>query len=452
MVGLLLLLTACASGPKEQEVGSTPPPGVHFGNEIVLLDSATEKVAAHMTPDGRVHLVAITAGDDAYHVVVSAQGVEQKEKIGARRYGYYQNLAITDDAQGRLHVALKDEHWIQEKGAWRLAGENRCALLARAGDSMACALDVDGSELETTAQWGASIIGGPAAAILIPYRFRPDKLVLAKALGDDWSYRNVLDHQLPYVVNLTNPDSGVLAGDASGTFHLFFIAHGSNFYSTRYDTLTFAEDGGTDIEWRQPDGQAIKLGNLESEPARPGANWFIPWGMLALAVDPQTGKALFFARRMESGFGNRTDASVEILGGVFGQPVPLSVKNGNPRRLAPAGDERFHALVTARPGLLYLAYRAGGWTAPARVGEYGTPSMFLIGDSSIQIVSDGRSQALAIWPKREGALVGRWIELDETKRWPSIGFTSFQGMARSFRDEPCGVNTVTHVLERLCYW
>ena len=109
MAGLLFLLAACASDPKEQEIGSTPPPGVHFGNEIALLDSATEKVAAHMTPDGRVHLVAITAGDDAYHVVVSAQGVEQKEKIGAKRYGYRDNLAITDDAHGRLHVALIPE-------------------------------------------------------------------------------------------------------------------------------------------------------------------------------------------------------------------------------------------------------------------------------------------------------------------------------------------------------
>ena len=416
MAGLLLLLAACASGPKEQEIGSTPPPGVHFGNEIVLLDSATEKVAAHMTPDGWVHLIAITAGDDAYHVVVSAQGVERKEKIGTGRYGYYQNLAITDDAQGRLHVALKDEHWILEGSTWRLAGDNRCALLARAGDSVACVVDVSGSELGTAGQWGMSLLGSGMGAIVIPYRIRPSKLVMAKVVGDDWSYRSVLDHQLRYLVNLTNPDSGILAGDASGTFHVFFIAHEDRFYGTRYDTLTFVEEGEADLEWRRPDGQAIMLRNLDSEPARPGANGFIPWGMLALAVDPQTGKALFFARHMESGFGNRTDASVEIRGGVFGQPVPLSVKNGNPRRLAPAGDERFHALVTVRPGLLYLAYRAGGWTAPARIGEYGTPSLFLIGDSSIQIASDGRSQALAIWPKRAGALVGRWIELDETKR------------------------------------
>jgi hypothetical protein len=408
--GLFLLLGACASGPKVEDIGSMPPPGVHFGNEITLLDSATEKVAAHMTPDGRVHLIAITAADDAYHVVVSAQGVERKEKIGAKRYGYYQNLAITDDAQGRLHVALKDEHWVLENGAWRLAGSNACARLARAGESVACVLDVSGSELGTAGQWGMSLFGSGMGAILVPYRIRPDKLVLAKAVGDDWSYRTVLDHQLPYFINLETYDSGILAGDASGTFHLLFRAHENAGVHVRYDTLTLDEDGEADIEWRRPDGQAFMLRNLESEPVRPGPNSFIPFDDLALAVDPQTGKALFFARR----FGNWTDASVEIGGGVYGQPVPIPVRNGNPKRLAPAGDERFHALVSVRPGLLYLAYRAGGWSAPARIGEFGTPSLFLIGDGSIQLASDGRSQALAIWPKREGVLVGRWITLDET--------------------------------------
>lgn len=58
----------------------------------------------------------------------------------------------------------------------------------------------------------------------------------------------------------------------------------------------------------------------------------------------------------------------------------------------------------------------GVWSGPTRTGEFGTPSLFLIGDSSIQLASDGRSQALAIWPKREGKLAGRWITLDDMRR------------------------------------
>jgi len=418
MAGLLLLLAACASGPIADEIGTTPPPGAHFGNEIVLLDAATEKVAAHMTPDGRVHLIAITAGNDAYHVVVSAQGVERKQRIGAKRYGYYQNLAITDDAQGRLHVALKDEHWILEQEVWRLAGNNACARLARAGDSVACVVLASGSELGTKAQWGAFIVGGPAAAILVPYLSRPSKLVLAKAVGDGWSYRTVLDHHLMYGLNMETRRSGILAGDASGMFHLLFRVHEGNTSHVRYDTQTPDEVGATEIEWRRPDEQAIELRNEVSAPVRPGPNCFIPFDDLALAVDPQTGKALFFVRRMESGFGNWTTAVVEIRsrGSAYGQPVPIPFKNGNPKQLAPAGNERFHALVADGSNLIYLTHEAGSWTAPARIGEYGTPSLFLIDDDSIQLAWDGRRQALAIWPKRAGALVGRWIELDETKR------------------------------------
>lgn len=409
MIGVFLLLGACASGPRVEDIGSVSPPGVRVGNEMVLLDSATEKVVSHMTPDGRVHLVAITARNDAYHVVVAAQGVERKEQIGAGRYGYRDNLAITDDAQGRLHVALKDEHWILDKGAWRLAGGNACSLLARAGDSMACVVDVSGSELGTRAQWGVSLFGGQGAGILIPYRIRPSKLVLAKAVGDDWSYRGVLDFHLSYLVNLANNDGDTLAGDDSGTFHLIFRAH-ENGYDTRYGTLTLEEATAPDIEWRRPDGQAILLANLNSVPARPGPGWYVPYGTLALAVDPRTGTALFFAR---SGL---SDAGVAVRGGVFGQPVPLPLEALTQKKLAPAGDERFHAIVAVQRHLFYLAYREDGWSEPAALGESGTPSLFLIGDSSIQIASDGRRRALAIWPKREGDLVGRWIEQGDASR------------------------------------
>ncbi|HEX5676009.1 MAG TPA: hypothetical protein VFX83_11535, partial [Azonexus sp.] len=401
MAGTFLLLGACASDPKE-EIGSMPPPGVHFGNEIVLLDSATEKVVSRMTPDGRVHLIAITAGNDAYHVVVSAQGVERRERIGDRRYGYYQNLAIADDAQGRLHVALKDEHWILDKGAWRLAGTQACALLARAGDALGCVTHVNGSELGTQAQWGASLIGGLGAGIIIPYRIRPSKLVLAQAVGDGWSYRSVLDHHLPYLVNLETYDSGTLAGDATGTFHLLFRAHEGKFSHVRYDTLTLEANAQADIEWRRPDEPAIPLGSVESAPVWPGANWFVPFDMLALAVDPQTGKALFFARRSESGFGNWTDAVVPVRGEAVGQPVALPLKRGKPKKLAPAGDEGFHALVAVDRNLLYLSYRDDRWSGPVKIGEFGTPSLFLIDNSSIQLASDGRRQALAIWPRKEG--------------------------------------------------
>src|SRR5512144_316423 len=138
-VGALSLLTgACAGVTDAANVVEAPPLGIELGDEITLLDTATEKSAALMTRDGRVHLIAVTTGGDALHVVVSERGIEEKHKVGVDRHRYRENLAITDDADGRIHLAIHDKYWIWEKGAWRLVGRNRCALLTHAGDFVAC--------------------------------------------------------------------------------------------------------------------------------------------------------------------------------------------------------------------------------------------------------------------------------------------------------------------------
>jgi hypothetical protein len=408
---LLLLAGACVSGGHTVNIAETQPPGIELGNEVTLLDAATEKVVAHMTRDGRVHLIAITTGGDALHVVVSAQGIEQKKKIDTNRHGYYENLAITDDAQGRLHLAIKDEHWVLDKGVWRLVGINSCRLLTRAGDLVACATEASGKELGTAAQWGVQAFGGFGAGIIIPYRIKPAKVVLGHAIEDGWSYRKVLDHHLPYFVNLDNVGEAVLSSDASGRVHLFFKAHEDNRFYFRYAMLGPTEDAERDIEWRPSDGQTSKLINSESKAVSVGDEWFIPAAPpLPFAVDPQTGNALFFARR-SAGIGTWIDAAVEIHGKVLDQPAAFPVRGSQPMRLAPAGDDRFHALVTVDRSLIYSTYRAGNWSGVAKVGEFGTPNLFVIGNASIQLASDGRHQALALWPKREGALAGRWIRL-----------------------------------------
>ncbi len=408
---LLLLVGACAGGRHLVNITDTPPPGIELGIEVTLVSAATEKVAAQMTQDGRVHVIAITNAGDALHVVVSERGIEEKNKVGSDRHGYYEILAITSDAKDRIHLAIKDKYWIWDKSSWHLVGSNRCALLSRAGDSVACITGASGKELGTAAQWGITAFGG----VVIPFRIRPDKVVIAEATSDGWSYRNVFDYHLRYSVNTDNVGDAVLSGDASGRLHLFFKAHENNRFYFRYAALAFFEGAERDIEWRQSDGQTIKLTNSESKAVSLGEKWFIPVSPpLPFAVDPQTGKALFFARK-SSFLARWVDAGVEIQGKVLGQPAPLPVPNTKPKQLAPAGDDRFHALLGADHSLIYVTYRSGEWSAITKVGEFGTPSLFLIGNASIQLASDGRRQALAIWPRREGVLVGRWIRLSNGK-------------------------------------
>ena len=407
---LLLLVGACAGVRNFGNITDTLPPGIGLGNEVTLVSAATEKVAAQMTLDGRVHVIAITNAGDALHVVVSERGIEQQHKVGSDRHGYYENLAITSDAKDRIHLAIKDKYWIWDKSTWHLVGSNRCALLAHAGALVVCATEVSGKELGTAAQWGITGFGGGPAGVVIPYLVRPEKVVIAEATSDGWSYRNVFDYHLRYSVNLDDVGDAVLSGDASGRLHLFFKANEYNSFYFRYATLVFSENADRDIEWHTSDGQAVTLMNSESEAIRLG-EWFIPASPpLPFAVDPQTGRALFFARK-STAFAKRIDAAVEIQGKLLGQPAVFPVPTSRPMRLAPAGDDRFHALLGADHSLIYATYRSGEWFAITKVGEFGTPSLFLIDNASIQLASDGRRQALAIWPKKEGVLVGRWIRL-----------------------------------------
>jgi len=411
---LLLLIGACTGGRHFVNITDTLPPGIELGNEITLVSAATEKVVAQMTQDGRVHVIAITAEGDALHVVVSERGIEEQNKVGGDQHGYRENLAITNDAEDRIHLAIKDKYWIWDRNTWQLVGSNRCALLSRAGDSIGCVTEASGKELETAKQGGITGFGSFGAGIVIPYWIRPEKVVIAKATSDGWFYRNVFDYHLPYSVNLNNVGAAVLSGDASGRLHLFFQAHENNSFHFRYAALAISEDAERDIEWRPSDGETIKLTNSKSNPIFLG-EWFIPASPpLPFAVDPQTGRALFFARE-SAGFGSWVDAGVEIQGKRLGQPVAFPVPTSRPIRLAPAGDDRFHALLDVDHRLVYASYRPGEWSAIAKVGEFGSPGLFLIDNASIQLASDGRRQALAIWPKKEGVLVGRWIRLSNGK-------------------------------------
>jgi hypothetical protein len=411
--GILCLLVACASRPVPYQTGTPPAPGVTAGEEIALLDAATEKVVAYMTPDGWVHLVAITTSGDACYIAVSGHGVERRETLGGdHRYGYYNNLAIAADGMGRLHVAIRDEHWILEQGNWTQAGSNPCSLLARSADSLVCAHVVEGSELGTTAEWGITGFGGGPAGIIIPYRVHPDKLALASLSDGAWSYRAVIEQPSHYSVKLENYDNGILAGDAHGLVYAFYRGSYDSGVSTRYAVLPLTAAVAPSVEWRRSDGLTMQLANFSNTPVVLPQDWYVPFGGLTFAVDPQTGMGVFFAMHSDS-FASTTEGIVEIRGDIFSPPTLTPFKDSTAKKLAPAGQDRFHALVALGKSLLYLNYRHDGWSGPTRLGEFGTPSLFLIDDASIQLASDGRNDALAIWPKREGKLVGRWVTAEE---------------------------------------
>lgn len=123
----------------------------------------------------------------------------------------------------------------------------------------------------------------------------------------------------------------------------------------------------------------------------------------------ETGTGAFFARQDHGR--HAVKDIVEVRAGRFSGLTPAPLNEPHPKPLAPAGDRHFHALLAAGKRVSYFNYGKRSWSAATGIGEFGTPGLFLIDDASIQLASDGRKQALAVWPKREGRLVGRWIEL-----------------------------------------
>jgi hypothetical protein len=412
LIGTLVLLQACAVRMSGDDIGIVPVSNIRSGKEILLLDTATEKVAAHMSANGKVHLIAITASGEAYHLIVSEQRVERKEKIGAgsQSYGYYSDLAIAEDREGRLHATLKGDHLIFHNGEWQLAGISPCKLLTRAGDSLVCAHVVEGGQLKSPAQWG--ILGfGAGIAWWIPYRLQPSKLVVASADGRGWLYSSAIDPGSQLHTKLETYDDVILTGDRVGNAYLLYRAHIDSTVHVRFASVPLPDSPEPTVEWHKSEGQVIKLADFPSTPVGIPSGWFVPSGGLSFAVDPQTGRSVFFAR-VSSGSFRWVDGVVEIQSKRFSAPTPLPFMNGHPKKLAPAGGDRFHALVAVDDKLLYLTYSRDGWSSPIRIGEFGTPNIFLIADGSIQLASDGRGCTLAIWPKRDGSLVGRWITLN----------------------------------------
>jgi hypothetical protein len=412
LFGILVLLEACAGKMGRNDIGLAPVSKISIGEEILLLDTATEKVAASMSANGKVHLLAITGSRKAYHLIVSDKGVERKEKIGTgnRSYGYYSALAMAEDREGRLHAMLKGDHLIFHNGEWQPAGISSCQRLTRTGDSLVCAHVVNGKQLKAPAQWG--ILGfGAGIAWWIPYRLQPSKLVIARADGREWLYSSAIDPYSQFHTRLDTSDDVILTSDRLGNAYLLYRAHLDSTVYVRFASVPLSDSPEPTVEWLTSEGQVIELADCPSIPVGLPSGWYVPFGGLSFAVDPQTGRAVFFARA-SAGIFRWVDGVVEIQSKRFSTPSPLPFMNGQPKKLAPAGGGRFHALVAVDHKLLYLTYRKEGWSSPIRIGEFGTPHIFLIADGSIQLVSDGRGCTLAIWPKRDGSLVGRWITLD----------------------------------------
>ncbi|UCF37414.1 MAG: hypothetical protein JSU96_00655, partial [Acidobacteriota bacterium] len=106
------------------------------------------------------------------------------------------------------------------------------------------------------------------------------------------------------------------------------------------------------------------------------------------------------------------DASWLISQGQWSAPIPLPFSSSGPwePRLASAGAGRFHALLLGASHVFYLEFSGNRWSTPVDLGPAHTTTFWGWHGETIQIGSDTRGRALAVWPVKKG-LAGRWIEI-----------------------------------------
>jgi len=421
-VPIALFLSGCATGPPAlSDISNAKTEArVQLSPQIALLNVPVREARAVIDSDGHVHVLAISRSRDLYYLAIGPEGVTNPVIIRAEVTPHYWspvNFGAAFDHVGHLHVLVNQNHLLLEDGLWRDAQPAPpCGQLLTVGQDLVCAFLTKGDEIGSPGRWDWFAFYG----LVLPWHFRSTKLVIARLTPDGSSGWTVIDPDGNRDVKAFS-----LATDNQGTVHIFYI-HGRFFLLAEDVQPAYAHldsraghlslETGTNPSQQDRD-QIVMATNTGK--AITGMSDLCPNRHLstALAVDPESGTSMIVACVIELSFpdfGKLVWKSVTIRAGTEDPPTSLQlheqdfpiVRRFSDPHLAPAGRNQFHAVMTWDVDTLYyLCFADGTWSTPTVLGSIGG------GDEAIQLVSDHRGRALAIWPSTNGSLVARWIEL-----------------------------------------
>jgi hypothetical protein len=420
LAGLCVLLGGCASKPTVNEAGS--PPDVRLGAVLELLSFETgrDQVATVIDAGGSAHVIIAANGpEEVHHVVVSPDGVVQRERIAADASPSVISAAFGSD--GRLHVLLEGRHLVREASTWGAADPTPWAAagievydprLVQGVNGLLWAFAVGGKEVGAKGRWEWYAIGGAMGAIVFPWHSASQKLVIVPdaAIAEPLWY--VLDPQ----DNLDTQNAMPLV-DGDGSLHIVYTAMRGGLGTTfepRYARITLVPVPAAD---RPP-----AAGSTATHTLVPVSGSSIPWpraepgGLLqaASAVDPQSGSVLVVRAH---------GASYALEDGKWVPPVKLPLSTFWEPRLAPAGGDAFHLVTTADDRMLYLLYADRAWFMPVDLGPGSVQSRGMW--DSLDVASAGNDRAFVVWPTRTG-IVGRWVDAQIARKAPAGGDTAEQ--------------------------
>jgi hypothetical protein len=420
LVGLGALLAGCASEPTVPEPGA--PPDLRLGAVLDLLSFETggDRVESLIDTGGNAHvIIAARHPEEVHHVVVSPDGVVQRERIAADSTPSTLGAAFGSD--GRLHVLLDDSHLAREASGWNPAGPTPWdeagvdvygPRLVQAPNGLLWAFDVDGKAVGAKGRWEWYAFGGAMGGIVFPWHSASQKLVIVPeaAIAEPLWY--VLDPQ----DNLDTANA-MLAVDAQGNLHVVYTAVRGGLgttYEPRHARTSLLPVAAADLP--------PAAGSTATRRVSPVTGSSIPWprgepgGLLqaASAVDPQSGSVLVVRAH---------GASYALEDGKWVPPVPLPLATFWEPRMAPAGGDAFHLVTTADDRVLYLLYAERAWSAPVDLGRSSAQSRGQW--AALDVASAGSHRAFVVWPTRTG-IAGRWVDAQITLKTPAVGDTAGQ--------------------------
>jgi hypothetical protein len=435
LVSMALLLTSCASEPPAGPAG--PSPDIRLGPvlELMPLKTASDHIDTLLDDQGNAHvIIAAASAKEVHHVVVSPDGIVQRESVESDSSPSAVSAAFDSDA--RPHLLLDDRHLVREESSWKVAHDTPWEAaginvlkprLVQGNKGLVWTFMVKGQDVGAKGRWDWYGFGGYGAGIIFPWHSASQKLVMVPeaAMAEPLWY--VLDPQDN--LDISNPMPAV---DGNGNLHIVYDASRGGLAASdqhRYAQMSLTppqsrgEQGSSDNAANSKQlypvsGNEIPLFRLER----------LPLNQATAAVDPASGTVLIV---------RTNDTSFALTHGEWSLPLRLPLSRYWQPKLAPAGGDAFHLMTVAGNRVLYLLYAQGGWSSPIELGQANVASSWSSISGALGIASNGHNRAFVAWPTETG-IVGRWVE----------GAREFQSLPGGAADQQAGATSIPkHLLD-----
>ena len=305
------------------------------------------------------------------------------------------HVAITSsfDSAGRLHAVVGDLHVVLEGAHWGAPERGPpCQRLVRAGADLHCAF-VSAGRL----RMDLAVI----PFFLVPLPSKNHRPVLACQTSSGWSTWAVIDPTAK-----RDATELAIAGDDTGSVQIVYL-RGRTVIADILELAYARVSAPVDCAARGPEAE-ISAAEAKAEMDTGGVNGGKFY--FDIATNPESGESL---RVEEFANGNRGQAYLAPRDPAKIRAVPAPPRSGVVR-IAPAGNDRFHALtwyVDGKWAAYYMAFVDGAWLPPVELGQAECCGY----DDAVQLVSDGANNALALWSDHD-KLIARWVTLATAPR------------------------------------